>query len=204
MSYTAPQYVDTKEQAILALASTIKGEAVTGGDGSVNKALDILADVLAEQDVSVPQTDAGAILALAQYASGMVKPEGTIAITENGEGIDVAQYATADVSVSGGGGGGTAHSVKCYQLDGDDAVEISSCVYIGYGDPFGSWTVDTGVPAVTSAVAGTVLAATGETVTAIDGTVGDTLVFFPFASDDAGYFFTMPDTDIELYVMGIS
>lgn len=111
MSYTAPQYVYTKEQAILALASTIKGEAVTGGDGSVNKALDILADVLAEQDVQVPQTDAGAILALAQYASGMVKPEGTIAITENGEGIDVAQYATADVSVSGGGGDFTTCTV---------------------------------------------------------------------------------------------
>lgn len=70
MSYTAPQYVDTKEQAVLALASTIKGEAVTGGDGSVNRALDILADVLAEQDVQVPQTDAGAILALAQYVTG--------------------------------------------------------------------------------------------------------------------------------------
>ena len=70
MSYTAPQYVDTKEQAVLALASTIKGEAVTGGDGSVNRALDILADVLAESDVQVPQTDAGAILALADYVSG--------------------------------------------------------------------------------------------------------------------------------------
>lgn len=70
MSYTAPQYVDTKEQAIIALASTIKGEAVTGGDGSVNRALDVLADVLAQQDVQVPQTDAGAILALAQYVSG--------------------------------------------------------------------------------------------------------------------------------------
>lgn len=70
MSYTAPQYVDTKEQAILALASTIKGEAVTGGDGSVNRALDVLADVLANQDVQVPQTDAGAILALADYVSG--------------------------------------------------------------------------------------------------------------------------------------
>ncbi len=70
MSYTAPQYVDTREQAVLALASTIKGEAVTGGDGSVNRALDLLADVLAEQDVQVPQTDAGAILALAQYVGG--------------------------------------------------------------------------------------------------------------------------------------
>lgn len=104
MSYTIPEYVDTPEQAILAVASAVKGEAVTGGDGTVNRALDILADTLAESDVQVPQTDAGAILALAQYVSGMVKPEGTIAITENGEGIDVAQYATADVSVSGGGG----------------------------------------------------------------------------------------------------
>lgn len=126
MSYTAPQYVDTKEQAILALASTIKGEAVTGGDGSVNRALDILADVLAEQDVQVPQTDAGAILALAQYASGMVKPTGTIAITENGEGIDVAQYATADVSVSGGGGSVGAlvdvPRVKSEQVDIGDNI----------------------------------------------------------------------------------
>ncbi len=104
MSYTAPEYVDTKSQAILALASVIADEDKTAlGDGSVNRALDVLADVLAESDVQVPQTNAGAILALAQYAGGMVKPEGAITIIENGEGIDVAQYATADVSVSGGG-----------------------------------------------------------------------------------------------------
>ena len=70
MSYTIPEYVDTPEQAILAVASAVKGEQVTGGDGSVNRALDILADTLAETDVTVPQTDAGAILALAQYVSG--------------------------------------------------------------------------------------------------------------------------------------
>ena len=71
MAYTAPQYVDTKEQAILALASVIADEDKGAlGDGSVNKALDVLADVLAEQDVQVPQTDAGAILALADYVSG--------------------------------------------------------------------------------------------------------------------------------------
>lgn len=103
MSYTPPTYVDTKAQAILALASVVADEDKTNlGDGSVNRALDVLADVLADSDVQVPQTNAGAILALAQYASGMIKPEGTITITENGEGIDVAQYATADVSVSGG------------------------------------------------------------------------------------------------------
>lgn len=71
MSYTAPQYVDTKEQAVLALASTIADEDKTAlGDGSVNTALDVLADVLAGQDVEVPQTNAGAILALAQYVQG--------------------------------------------------------------------------------------------------------------------------------------
>ena len=113
MSYTAPTDVQTKADAVLVLASTIAGEDKTAlGNGSVNKALDVLADVLAEQDVSVPQTNAGAILALAQYASGMVKPEGTITITENGEGIDVAQYATADVSVSGGGGDFSTCTVK--------------------------------------------------------------------------------------------
>ena len=71
MSYTAPTDVQTKADAILALASTIAGEDKTAlGNGSVNKALDVLADVLAQQDVQVPQTNAGAILALAQYAQG--------------------------------------------------------------------------------------------------------------------------------------
>lgn len=71
MSYTPPTYVDTKAQAILALASVVADEDKTAlGDGSVNKALDVLADAMAEHDVSVPQTNAGAILALAQYIGG--------------------------------------------------------------------------------------------------------------------------------------
>lgn len=70
MSYTIPEYVDTQEQAILAVASAVKGEQVTGGDGSVNTALDVLADALAGQDVTVPMTQQGAILALAQYVGG--------------------------------------------------------------------------------------------------------------------------------------
>lgn len=103
MTYTAPNDLFTSEEAILSLASSIADEDRTNlGNGTINGALDVLADALAERNVEVPPMNAGAILALAQYASGMVKPEGTIAITENGEGIDVAQYATADVSVSGG------------------------------------------------------------------------------------------------------
>ncbi|MBQ3267456.1 MAG: hypothetical protein IJH08_06035 [Atopobiaceae bacterium] len=70
MAYTIPEYVDTQEQAILAVASAVKGEQVTGGDGSVNTALDILADALAGEDVEVPMTQQGAILALAQYVGG--------------------------------------------------------------------------------------------------------------------------------------
>ena len=38
-------------------------------------------------------------------AEGGSTPTGTIKITENGEGIDVSEYAYADVNVSGGGGG---------------------------------------------------------------------------------------------------
>lgn len=71
MSYTIPDYVDTKEQAVLALASTIADEDKSAlGDGSVNRALDVLADTLAGENVDVPQTNAGAILALAQYVGG--------------------------------------------------------------------------------------------------------------------------------------
>lgn len=99
MSYSPPAYVDTKEQAILALASTIAETDKTGlGDGSINKALDILADVMAESDVEVPQTDAGAILALAQYASMGITPTGTITLKQNGT-YDVTQYASAKVNV---------------------------------------------------------------------------------------------------------
>lgn len=35
---------------------------------------------------------------------GLIKPEGKITITENGTDINVAQYRTADVAVSSGGG----------------------------------------------------------------------------------------------------
>lgn len=81
MAYTIPEYVDTQEQAILAVASAVKGEQVTGGDGSVNKALDILADALAGENVQVPMTQQGAILALAQYVGG------------GGGGVDVGALA---------------------------------------------------------------------------------------------------------------
>lgn len=100
MSYTAPQYVDTKEQAVLALASVIADEDKTAlGNGSVNKALDVLADVLAQQDVEVPQTNAGAILALAQYVTGGGgSSTQTLTVTKNaaGDTVSVATVGWAD------------------------------------------------------------------------------------------------------------
>ena len=71
MSYTIPTSVQTKAEAVLAVASAIADEDMGARyDGTVNTSLDVLADVLAAQDVDVPQTNAGAILALAQYAHG--------------------------------------------------------------------------------------------------------------------------------------
>ena len=61
-------------------------------------------------------------------------PEGTISITENGSNIDVAQYAYADVNVSGGGGG-TEYNIICYD---SSRTEVPSYVY-----PAGSFDNDT-------------------------------------------------------------
>lgn len=71
MSYTIPEGIQAKADAVLAVASVIADEDKSAlGDGSVNTALDVLADTLAGQDVEVPQTNAGAILALAGYVGG--------------------------------------------------------------------------------------------------------------------------------------
>lgn len=71
MAYTAPNDLFTSEEAILSLASSIADEDRTNlGNGTINGALDVLADALAEHDVEVPPMNAGAILALADYVSG--------------------------------------------------------------------------------------------------------------------------------------
>lgn len=71
--------------------------------GTITGAIDALNDTLAGSDQKPAQTIEGAIRLLGAHIGGGVAPSGTISITENGEGIDVAQYAYADVNVSGGG-----------------------------------------------------------------------------------------------------
>lgn len=115
MAYTIPSSADTPEQAILAVASAVKGEQVTGGDGSVNTALDILADALAGEDVEVPMTQQGAILALAQYVGG-----------GGGGGVDVGPLhvvITGDSTTQAGDELGSAAIIKL--SIGDSVISYS-------------------------------------------------------------------------------
>ena len=79
--------------------------AAQGGEpnysGTIAAAIDAVNDALAGSDQPSAQTIEGAVRLLGQHIGGSVS--GTIEITENGEGVDVAQYAYADVNVSGGG-----------------------------------------------------------------------------------------------------
>lgn len=131
MSYTIPEYVDTQEQAILAVASAVKGEQVTGGDGSVNTALDILADALAGENVEVPMTQQGAILALAQYVGG-----------GGGGGVDVGAPVTVLVDVEeptvGGGDPGGASGPHTVAIGGT-VIGIDDVPGVGVGYLYGSF-----------------------------------------------------------------
>jgi hypothetical protein len=49
--------------------------------------------------VSAEVMNAAVIDAIADVANGFIKPSGTISITENGNNIDVSQYAKANVNV---------------------------------------------------------------------------------------------------------
>ena len=71
--------------------------------GTIAGAIDALNDALAGSDQECAQTIEGAVRLLGSHIGGGSTPTGTIEITENGENIDVAQYAYADVNVSGGG-----------------------------------------------------------------------------------------------------
>ena len=60
---------------------------------------------LDKQNIVELQSVDGELDSLKVNGSEIVTPSGKIEITENGTDIDIAQYATADVAVEGGGGG---------------------------------------------------------------------------------------------------
>lgn len=82
-----------------------------------------------------------------------ITPTGTINITENGS-VDVTQYATADVQVSGGGGGGatilsgTSAPTASQGVDGDIYLQCAtipdSYTRLDYIESSGTQYIDTG------------------------------------------------------------
>ncbi len=80
--------------SIVALAKKY-GASGSATASTINEALDLLNDTLAGSDADAETTIA---LAIDAVANGIV-PSGTITITENGEGIDVAAYDKATVNV---------------------------------------------------------------------------------------------------------
>lgn len=66
--------------------------------------------------------------------SAYIIPTGTLSISQNGSGIDVASYASVDVSVSGGGGGGAENDIIQGTLSGtyENSVVTSIGSYMFY------------------------------------------------------------------------
>lgn len=103
MAYTPPNDLFTSEEAILSLASSIADEDRTNlGNCTINGALDVLADALAERNVEVPPMNAGAILALAQYVTG------------------------------GGGGGSSTQTLTVTKADASDTVSVVTLSWADY------------------------------------------------------------------------
>ena len=149
----------TIRDSIIEAAENLAGHTVSAGP-TISDALDALTDVLAGEDVQGAQTIADAFAILGDHLDDNA-PSGKITITENGVDIDVARYATADVSVSGGSGGnvdvyfvGPNVNAGTYTIDG---VAITLETFedgemSGYKAtvPVGSWILFTPTGTLTS------------------------------------------------------
>ena len=91
-----------------------------------------------------PTTSSQTAVAAGKYTTGAVTvgaipseyiiPSGTLAITENGEGIDVSQYAEVDVAVPGQIPTGVKYVYS--DIDGEGAWDVSGYQYLSYNfDP---------------------------------------------------------------------
>lgn len=182
------------------LAAKAKGASADASAQSIAEAIDLLNDTLAGENETACKTIADAIVALTPNI-GTVTPTGSISITENGEGIDVARYATADVSVSGGGG--TAHSIACKIWDDGTSsfTDMPSAVSEATLTEDG-WTVADPPTYVTQATAGTVLYGSDYTpqgsashAAQAYGTASDSAWVVDVINEELRYLFVMPDAD---------
>ena len=140
---------------------------------TVKDAVTALADTLAGEDAGSVATIADAIAVLAPYVGAA--PSGTIAITENGEGIDVSSYATANVAVPNPSTGTititeNGEGIDVAQYATADVAVSSGGVTIGNRVPIYVWGDMTNPPAANSEV--------GSTVSDVNTvSIGDSVVF---------------------------
>ena len=115
---------------------------------TISEALDLLNDTLAGSDQAGASTISDALGAL----SGNIVPSSTLTITENGTGIDVAQYAAVDVAVSGGTSVGAFVPIRAF-YNNDDVPAVGdyctldtnfNAIYIGESLVIESKKVDAG------------------------------------------------------------
>lgn len=139
-------------EQIVSLATALG--ATASGNYTISSAIDLLADTLAGSDQSQQATIAAALGELSGKISKV--PSGTISITENGTGIDVSSYATADVSVSGGAS--TVVDVYMFNMStGDNGDMVPSAVsYLsGYDRRGDDVLTQLTIESITASVGGT-------------------------------------------------
>ena len=92
---TTPEALKALYQTLGGSSGNVAGESKT--TGILNKIAALFGSTVTADKIPDAIDNINAV------ASGVTKPDGKITITENATDINVAQYATADVNVSGGG-----------------------------------------------------------------------------------------------------
>ena len=109
-------------------------KALGGTPNDSNLIVDKLEDIAGVAEPkptgNIELTENGENINVAPYATATVNvpiPSGNIEITENGENIDIAQYATATVNVSGGGGESPINYLKLNITNVDTTYDLYDC-----------------------------------------------------------------------------
>lgn len=100
---------------------------------------------LDKQNVVELQSVDGVLDSMKVNGSEIVTPSGKITITENGTDIDIAQYATADVNVEGGGGSSDFSTAKMTVINNKTrTIQVNDCPVVSVDDEmlFGGFSVD--------------------------------------------------------------